>query len=109
MVAELLAIQVPGGQQGAQAHISRVAAVFHIVADGPPRLVRFDVAAKHRPGGNADDAVEGDPIFHKNIGNAGGEHPAHGAAFQYKSGLHAVLSVFAPRRAQRVNTGAGPV
>ena len=88
VVTELLAVQVSGVQQVVEAGVPLVVAVGQIVADGPARLVRLVVAAEHRPRRHAGRAVEGHAVLHPNIGDARGEHPPHGAAFQDQSGFH---------------------
>ena len=91
VVAELLAVQIAGAQQVAKAGIALIGAVFRVVADGAPDLVRLIVAAEHCTGRNADGTVQHDAVLHQHIQNAGGEHSAHGAAFQHKSSFHTAL------------------
>ena len=57
MVAELLAVQVAGAQQIAKAGVALVGAVFRVVADGAPDLVRLVVAAEHCPRRHANGTV----------------------------------------------------
>ena len=103
VVAELFAVQIAGVQQVVETGVPLVVAVGKVVADGPPRLVRLIVAAEHRPRRDADRAVKRDAVFHQNIGDARGEHPAHGAALQNQSGFHGdpspSVAAAGPRRA----------
>ena len=91
VIAELLAVQVAGAQQVAKAGVALIFAVFGVVADGAPDLVRLIVAAEHCTGRNADGTVQHDAVLHQHIQNTGGEHSAHGAAFQHKSSFHTAL------------------
>ena len=96
VVAELLAVQVAGAQQVAEAGIALIVAVFGVVADGAADLMRLVIAAEHRPGRHADGTVQHDVMFHQYIQNACGEHAAHGAAFQHKSSFHTTLPLPRP-------------
>ena len=82
VVAEILTVQVAGAQQIAEAGIAFVIAVGGVVADGPPDLVGFVVAAEHCSRRNTYHAVYRDALLHQNIQNTGGEHAPHGTAFQ---------------------------
>ena len=91
MVAELLAVQVAGAQQIAKAGVALVIAVFRVVADGAPDLVRLVVAAEHCPRRHTNGTVQLDVMLHQHIQYASGEHSTHGAAFQHKSCFHTIF------------------
>ena len=91
VVAEILAVQVAGAQQVAEAGIAFVLAVGGVVADGPPDLVGFVVAAEHCPRRHTNGTVQLDVMLHQHIQYAGGEHSAHSAAFQHKSCFHTIF------------------
>ena len=80
VVAEILAIEIAGAQQVAEAGIPLVVAILGVVADDAPDLMRLEVAAEHCTGGYPDGAVGGEAVLHENIEDACGEHPAHGTA-----------------------------
>ena len=80
VVAEILTVQVAGAQQIAEAGIAFVIAVGGVVADGPPDLVGFVVAAEHCSRRNTYHTVYRDALLHQNIQNTGGEHAPHGTA-----------------------------
>ena len=102
VVAEILAVQVAGAQQVAEAGIAFVIAVGGVVADGPPDLVGFVVAAEHCSRRNTYHAVYRDALLHQNIQNTGSEHAPHGTAFQDQSGLH-TRDTPSPHNASRPN------
>ena len=91
MVAEILTVQVAGAQQIAEAGIAFVVAIGGVVADGPPDLVGFVVAAEHCPRRHANGTVQLDVMLHQHIQYASGEHSAHSAAFQHKSCFHTIF------------------
>ena len=91
MVAELLAVQVAGAQQVAKAGVALVGAVFRVIADGAPDLVRLVVAAEHCPRRHTNGTVQLDVMLHQHIQYASGEHSAHSAAFQHKSCFHTIF------------------
>ena len=88
VVAELFAVKIAGAQQVAEAGIPPITAVFGIVTDDAPDLVRLVIAAKHRTRRDADGSVQPDLMLHQHIQNTCGEHPAHGTAFHHKSCFH---------------------
>ena len=88
VVAELLAVQVAGMQQVAEAGIALILTVFGVVADGAADLVRLIIAAEHRTGRHTNGTVQHDAVLHQHIQNTRSEHAAHGAAFQHKSCFH---------------------
>ena len=102
VVAEILTVQVAGAQQIAEAGIAFVVAIGGVVADGPPDLVGFVVAAEHCSRRNTYHTVYRDALLHQNIQNTGGEHAPHGTAFQDQSGLH-TRDTPSPHNASRPN------
>ena len=80
VVAEILAVEVAGAQQIAEAGVALVVAIFGVVADDAADLVRLEVAAEHCARRHADGAVGGEAVLHQDIQNACGEHPPHGTA-----------------------------
>ena len=83
--------------------VERVELFGHlVVADGPPDLVGFVVAAEHCSRRNTYHAVYRDALFHQNIQNTGSEHAPHGTAFQDQSGLH-TRDTPSPHNASRPN------
>ena len=80
VVAEILAVEVAGAQQIAEAGVALVVAIFGVVADDAADLVRLEVAAEHRARRHADGAIGGEAVLHQDIQNACGEHPPHGTA-----------------------------
>ena len=79
VVAEILAVEVAGAQQIAEAGVALVVAIFGVVADDTADLVRLEVAAEHARR-HADGAIGGEAVLHQDIQNACGEHSPHGTA-----------------------------
>jgi hypothetical protein len=65
-----------------------VLAVIFVIADRSSDLAGFEVAAEYRARRDAGRPVEVNPLFHKNVYHAAGEHAPHGAAFHNQSALH---------------------
>ena len=62
-------------------------AVLAVVADRASDLSGFDIAAERCACADADAAVKGDAVFHQNVADTCGVHPAHGAAFENEAGF----------------------
>ena len=92
VVAKFRAEKIAREQKGTQAGVARVGAVALVVADGPPDLPGFEIAAEHRPGGNARRPVKIDALLHQHVDHAAGEHAPHGAALHNKPCFHAIAS-----------------
>ena len=84
-VIKIRVVQIACFQERPHADIARVAAVFCVVADGPPDLPGFVIAAENSTCRHADRAVEFDFVFHENIRDPGRIHAAHRAAFKHKT------------------------
>ncbi len=65
VVAELLTVQVAGAQQVAEACVALICAVFCVVADHTPDLVRLIVAAEHGPRRHTNGTIQHDAMLHQ--------------------------------------------
>ena len=98
-IAEIFAVQVAIAENVAEAAIALVAAEAFVVADGASDLPGLVIDTECSAGGNPDCAIERDAVFHHHIHDPGGEHAAHGAAFQYETFLHASCAAKYARKA----------
>ena len=90
-VGKVLAEQVPGSEQAAQALIAPVPDEALVIADDPSLLPGQEVGAEQGPGGNAHDSIKVYPLPVQHIQHAGGVHAAHGAALQHKACFHSLF------------------
>ena len=90
-VAEVRSEEITGLDPRAHAAISWVLAKGQVVAQHPPDLVGFIVAAEHGPRRDANGPVKDDVLLHHHVDDARGEQAPHGAAFHHQSVLHGYL------------------
>ena len=85
---EVFVDDIACGEQAVPAHVAFIVEVFFVVAQYTAFLFRRKIYTEQCPGGHADNAVNVNLLIQEDIQHAGGEHPAHGAAFQYQSDFH---------------------
>ena len=91
VVAEILAVEVAGAQQIAEAGVALVVAIFGVIADDTADLVRLVVHAVEGAGRYTVDSRNLDASLHEDVEHARGKLPAEAAALQNERDLAGVL------------------
>ena len=94
MVAELRPVQISGLHQGAQAAIPPILCESPVITDNPSRLMGLVVAAECRTGGDADDRIKMNVVFHQHVDNSRAENASHGTALQNQRGSMLAVILF---------------